>query len=106
MKLKLKRIFLIAFCILLPPLTGPLFSRPTVCSFTAESGNIVQAESKLFPFSFSRIRYYVDEDCVETVWLHTQSDQIIFWRKDADGKGMDRFVYPDIDMSYFLPLTE
>lgn len=105
MKLKLKRLFLIAFCILLPPITSPLFCPPVVHSFTAESGTIVQAEHKFFPFSFSRIRYYVEEDCVETIWLHTQSDQILYWRKDADGN-MERFVYPDIDMSFFYPSTQ
>lgn len=101
-----RKIIRVVCGILLSFIIAPLFSRPMVHSFTVDSGSIVQAEHKSFPFSFSRIRYYVEEDCVETVWLHTQSDQIIYWRKDADGNGMERFVYPNIDMSYFLPLTE
>ncbi len=105
MKLRIKFILLFVCSTLFMILINPLFSPPVVHSFTVESGALVQAESKLFPFSFSRIRYYVEEDCVETVWLHTQSDQILYWRKDADGN-MERFVYPDIDMSFFYPSTQ
>lgn len=101
----IKAIWIIAVCIPVYLITLNVLRRPFINSFVTDSGTAVQTESKLFSFGFSRIRYYVEGELIETIWLHTQSDQIIYWRKDADGN-MERFVYPDIDMSFFYPSTQ